>query len=226
MQQIIVSVQLNLKMEATIISLISTLYSSKKPGSRLMIGICGPPGSGKSTIANAVQNHFKHNCVVVPMDGFHLYKRELDLMKDPIEAHRRRGAPFTFNSSRFVENLVKIQEGVDDVVKVPSFDHSVGDPIEEAIHVYRHHDIILVEGLYLLLHDSPWCALSDSILNAVYYLDVGLEVALKRCALRNSVAMKISLQEANIRVDVNDRNNGILVETTKSRSSKVILEKR
>jgi hypothetical protein len=32
------------------------------------------------------------------MDGFHYYKSELDTMEHPAEAHRRRGAPFTYVS--------------------------------------------------------------------------------------------------------------------------------
>lgn len=41
--------------------------------------------------------------------------------------------------------------GVAGMVLVPSFDHGVGDPIEDDIRVEQHHRIVLVEGNYLLL---------------------------------------------------------------------------
>ena len=42
---------------------------------------------------------------VVPMDGYHYYRKELDTFPDAAEAHRRRGAPFTFNANRFATEL-------------------------------------------------------------------------------------------------------------------------
>eukprot|EP00958_Prasinococcus_capsulatus_P016941 scaffold1900_cov389-Prasinococcus_capsulatus_cf.AAC.17 len=60
----------------------------------LTIGICGAPGSGKSTIAAEVCSRLNARlgweaALVVPMDGFHYYRRELDRMEDPAAAHRR-----------------------------------------------------------------------------------------------------------------------------------------
>ncbi len=34
---------------------------------------------------------------------------------------------------------------------MPSFDHGVGDPVEDDIQVQAHHKYVLVEGNYLLL---------------------------------------------------------------------------
>ena len=38
-----------------------------------------------------------------------------------------------------------------DEVRVPSFDHGVGDPVEDDIAVRPRHRVALVEGNYLLL---------------------------------------------------------------------------
>lgn len=40
-------------------------------------------------------------CHVVPMDGFHYYRHELDTFKDPQLAHKFRGAHYTFNVDKF-----------------------------------------------------------------------------------------------------------------------------
>jgi pantothenate kinase len=65
---------------------------------RFFVGLAGPPGAGKSTIAHEVASRINKLwpekassfdsqvrppdvAIVVPMDGFHLYRSELDAMK-------------------------------------------------------------------------------------------------------------------------------------------------
>lgn len=57
-----------------------------------VVGIAGAPGSGKSTLAQSVacsinmlcqQQGISRGAAVAPMDGFHLYKAQLDAMPDP-----------------------------------------------------------------------------------------------------------------------------------------------
>jgi len=57
-----------------------------------IVGIAGSPGSGKSTLARLVadrvndlsqQQGLSRGAAVAPMDGFHLYKAQLDQMPDP-----------------------------------------------------------------------------------------------------------------------------------------------
>jgi len=39
------------------------------------------------------------------MDGFHLTKKQLSEMPDPVEAFKRRGAPFTFDGNGMLTEL-------------------------------------------------------------------------------------------------------------------------
>lgn len=68
-------------------------------------------------------------------DGYHYYKHELDAMADPAALHARRGAHWTFNAERFVKDLT--QARALGAGRFPSFDHHVGDPLEDAIEVSR-----------------------------------------------------------------------------------------
>lgn len=65
---------------------------------RLFVGLAGPPGAGKSTLAHEVARRINKLwpekassldsqvqpsdvAIVIPMDGFHLYRSELDAME-------------------------------------------------------------------------------------------------------------------------------------------------
>lgn len=45
----------------------------------------------------------------VPMDGYHYTRAQLDDMKNPEEAHTRRGAPFTFDAVGFNQLVHKLK---------------------------------------------------------------------------------------------------------------------
>ena len=88
------------------------LASQKQEEKQTWIAIAGAPGSGKSTLCTYVAKQLNDEgfkTIVVPMDGFHYYRRELDAMPDPVEAHSKRGAHWTFNSRRLVDTLQKIR---------------------------------------------------------------------------------------------------------------------
>lgn len=68
-----------------------------------MVGVCGVPGSGKSTISQALATRFKH-AIVLPMDGFHLYRNQLN--EDGL---KRRGAAFTFDLQKFEATTKKVK---------------------------------------------------------------------------------------------------------------------
>jgi pantothenate kinase len=78
----------------------STGNASEATSQLHWIGVCGAPASGKSTLTQEVARRLNDkgiSTVVIPMDGYHFYKHELDSMPDAQEMHARRGAPWTFN---------------------------------------------------------------------------------------------------------------------------------
>ena len=124
--------------------------------SRYVVGVIGPPGSGKSTLAkqvvhiiNSIQG--EECAVMLPMDGFHFYKWQLDAFDDPVAAHARRGAHWTFDAEGFVNLVERVVTCPDEVILAPSFNHGAGDPVEKDISIEKHHSIVIVEGNYLLL---------------------------------------------------------------------------
>ena len=121
---------------------------------RFMVGIAGPPGAGKSTIAAALREAFiakGESAIVVPMDGFHFDDAVLNT-----RGHRlRKGAPFTFDVNGFEVLLKRIKAREADIA-IPVFDRSMELSRAAADIVTDEARFVLVEGNYLLLKQSPW----------------------------------------------------------------------
>ena len=181
------------------------------PKQSFWLGIAGAPGSGKSTLAEALSKRIPGTSVVIPMDGYHFTRAELDEMPDPELAHLRRGAPFTFDSRRFVADLVRARES--GVGMFPSFDHGVGDPVEGDIELNRDvHRLVIVEGNYLLLDEDPWCRLR-TLFDESWFLEVDIDLCLSRVKGRMRAA-GMSEDVADHRIARNDRPNAELVVAT------------
>jgi pantothenate kinase len=177
---------------------------------RVIVAIAGCPGAGKTHSAAALATHLQAIGVgvqVVSMDGWHYYRHELDRMPDPALAHRRRGAPFTFDADRFVNHMLLVRQsaGVADVL-CPSFDHAEKDPRADAITIAADVRVVIVEGLYCLLDEEPWNRLA-SVLDVTVWIECELETAMDRMVQRRVAAMGQSEAEARDAVAHNDRLN-------------------
>ncbi|CDJ47286.1 hypothetical protein, conserved [Eimeria brunetti] len=142
---------------------------------------------------------------LVGMDGFHLTRAELDKFPDPKEAHRCRGAPWTFDLRAFWERLhaLKMKPGP---VVFPTFDHAVKDPDSHGCVVETSTRVVVVEGLYIL--GTEECPLPPNIFDVTIFIDTPKTVAADR-VIKRHVASGISrnLEEAKRRWDENDSQN-------------------
>ena len=124
------------------------------PFSRYMVGIAGPPGSGKSTLSDQLCETLKDSgetAVVVPMDGFHFDDAILNA-----RGHRsRKGAPHTFDVAGF-EVLLKRIKAHEPNIAIPVFDRSMELARAGADIIPADTKFILVEGNYLLLEQPGW----------------------------------------------------------------------
>lgn len=120
---------------------------------RLLVGISGAPGAGKSTLANAIVAALE-DAVVAPMDGFHLADVELDRRR----LRDRKGAPETFDAWGFAALLGRIRSERDHTVMLPSFERGLEQPIAGAIPVPPDCQVVVAEGNYLLLDAPAWRA--------------------------------------------------------------------
>ncbi|KAL6049383.1 Phosphoribulokinase/uridine kinase [Balamuthia mandrillaris] len=179
-----------------------------------MVGIAGVPGAGKSTFAKKLcdelnQLSAESVALVVPMDGFHYTKAQLRAMEDPQEAFKRRGAAWTFDGEALLRLLKKIkQEGE---AKAPGWSHETGDPLKDSIEITRSHSIVIVEGNYLLYAEAPWDELAQEF-DERWFIACDIERAMGRVLRRHQQEMGLSEQEAQYRIDTNDRPNAKAIQ--------------
>jgi pantothenate kinase len=133
------------------------------PGARRILGIAGPPGAGKSTLAGALCSALGERAVLVPMDGFHRSNEEL------VERglRDRKGAPETFDGEGFVALLRRLRRS--EPCLAPAFDRDLERVLADAIPVPASVPLVIVEGNYLLLDERPWSAVRG-LLDVAWYL--------------------------------------------------------
>ncbi len=102
----------------------------------------------------------------------------------------------------------------------PSFEHGVGDPVDDALIVGAHTRLVILEGLYLLHADHNWNL--TCLLDECWYLDVPLEVALERLIQRHMAAWGMTRVEAQARLDANDSLNADIVQHSRARADWLI----
>lgn len=149
------------------------------PG-RVIIGIAGPPGAGKSTVAAALVHELGQGAVLVPMDGFHLSNQVLQ----SLGRRDRKGAPDTFDATGYVALLRRLRSPCADVVYAPVFRREIEEPIGAGIPVPPEASVVVTEGNYLLLDSHPWRQVRD-LLDAAWYLEVDDAVRMKRLIARH-----------------------------------------
>jgi pantothenate kinase len=122
---------------------------------RFIAALAGPPGAGKSTLAEAVVEALGPDARVVPMDGFHYD----DAILNARGQRNRKGAPETFDVAGYRHLLSRLVD--EDEVAIPVFDRALELSRGSADLVTQDHRILVTEGNYLLLDEAPWTALSD-----------------------------------------------------------------
>lgn len=162
--------------------------------SRLLIGVAGPPGCGKSafsTLLAAVINAQagQELACVVGMDGWHfpnsfLTSHSIEREGKPVSLRSIKGAPETFDVQALLRCLAAIREG--GAVSYPVYSRRLHEAQPEGGQVREEHQIVIVEGNYLFLDEAPW-----NVIRSMFDVQIFLKASLE--------AIQASLMERHLR---------------------------
>lgn len=185
------------------------------PGGRRVLGIVGPPGAGKSTLAAQVAAALPGRAVVVPMDGFHLAPSELTRLGRA----DRKGAPDTFDAPGFVALLRRLR-AADETVWVPAYHRELHHAVAAEIAVEPGVPLVVVEGNYLLLPTHGFAPVAG-LLDESWFVALDDDERVRRLVARH-VATGKSPAAAREWVLRSDEANARLVSATAGRADLVL----
>jgi pantothenate kinase len=186
---------------------------------RTVVGVCGPPAAGKSTLTDALAReltvHHGLSSVAVPMDGFHLSNAELDRLG----LAGRKGAPQTFDAAGFVHLLRRLR-AADELVYAPAYSRTLHESIGGVVAVPVDVRVVVVEGNYLLLDEGPWQPVRG-LLDLVLYVDAP-DRTRQESLLHRQMARGLAASAARDWVERSDEVNAALVAGTRWRADVVL----
>jgi pantothenate kinase len=189
------------------------------PGRRIVLGIAGAPGVGKSTLAEHLVDALDGLAVLVPMDGFHLARAELQRLGRA----DRKGAPDTFDAAGYAALLARLRAPAPGAaVYAPAFDRALEEPVAGSIPVAPEVPLVITEGNYLLHDEGPWAHIRP-LLDEVWYLEIDDAVRVSRLVDRH-VRFGKQRSYAERWVHESDEPNARLVARGRNRADFVVTQ--
>jgi pantothenate kinase len=192
---------------------------------RIIVGIVGPPGAGKSFLAEQIAWLASRGCIpgvmatALPMDGFHHNREYLEhhhqrlSSGESISLLESKGSPFTYDAESLRQHLQQLRE-VLPMMTWPGYDRQTHEVVPEEHRIPAAVNMVLVEGNYLFLDRPPFKGIGD-FFDLKIYVEAPAPSIMGNLMERHILGGR-SMEAAKDWVKRVDLPNARLVESTRS----------
>ena len=135
------------------------IYEAKKRP-RVVIGIAGPTGAGKSVVAVLFKEFAKQVVISfvlqsITIDAYHFSNQFLlSHFADGVSLKQVKGRFDTYDAEALAKDLRVFSSG--GPVSLPTYSRKLHEPVKDAIVVETGNALLIVEGLWLLYDKAGW----------------------------------------------------------------------
>ncbi|MFB7663839.1 nucleoside/nucleotide kinase family protein [Kitasatospora sp. NPDC056138] len=202
-------------------STLRMLHGRTNTVGRSILGLAGPPGAGKSTLAHFLVEEINRQvgsgtAALLPLDGFHLSNAQLERLG----LRDRKGSPPSFDAWGYVALLRRVLAERFQDVYAPGFDRALDEPVA-AQHVVRPHTrLVITEGNYLAGSDAPWSE-ARALMNELWYVETDDQERDSRLMRRHTDGGRAP-DAARHWITSNDHPNGEYVKAGRAACTRIV----
>lgn len=141
-----------------------------------VIGVAGGTASGKTTIVNIIQEHFRDNLAILSHDSYYKAHHEMTYEERCLLNYDH---PDSFETDMMVDHLRALKQG--QAVDIPVYDYTIHNRSQNIEHI-EPRKVIIVEGILILDH----AALRDEM-DLKIFVDTDADERLMRRLRRDMV---------------------------------------
>lgn len=199
------------------------VYNAAKK-SRVVVGIAGPTGAGKSVVAVLFKELAKSARLpfafeVITIDAYH-YPNSflLSHFSNGVPLKQVKGRFDTYDVAALAQNLKAFASGQN--VSFPAYSRKLHDPVPNSVLITAPASLLLVEGLWLLSEHGDWGQIKP-LLDYCYFIESDKERTRQAVVKRHMTGGR-SFEDATRHYEEVDGRNSELTLQTRHKADKII----